>query len=175
MARRTVAVLWTLLAALLAVALAYVVGIRSKSPAARNAARRFHRYVGNPLQMRRAGAPGSYASVIRHRGRKTGRTFETPVWAVPTEDGFVIAVVYGPRTDWLENVLTSGTAVIVQGGRSWLVDRPEIVPLETVESYFPAWDRCIHRRIHVDRCLRVHRAEVVQTPASAGSSGGRRV
>lgn len=49
-----------------AIAIIYVIGIRSKNSTVRNPARRFHRAVGNPLQMRSAGMPGTYASVVRH-------------------------------------------------------------------------------------------------------------
>src|SRR5512133_3238523 len=115
-----------LVLALLAIAVVYTLGIRSKSSAVRNAARRFHRAVGNPLQMRSAGTPGTFASVIRHQGRRTGRTYQTPVWAVPTEDGFVIAIVYGSASDWLRNVLASGAAAIVHQGETYPVDQPEI-------------------------------------------------
>jgi hypothetical protein len=103
MGRRIMRVLGASSLALAAIAITYVLGIRSENSTVRNAARRFHRGVGNPLQMRSAGTPGAYAAVIRHRGRTTGRTYETPVWAASTEDGFVIAIVYGPRTDWLES------------------------------------------------------------------------
>jgi deazaflavin-dependent oxidoreductase (nitroreductase family) len=160
MGRRIMPVLGASLLALAATAIAYVLGIRSENSAVRNAARRFHRWVGNPLQMRSAGTPGAYASVIRHRGRTTGRPYETPVWAASTEDGFVIAIVYGPRTDWLENVLASGAADIVHEGHAYPVDRPEIVPMERARAYFPAWNQRIHRRIRVDRCLRVRRLEI---------------
>jgi hypothetical protein len=98
MAGAILIVLAVLVLALLAIAIVYVLGIRSKSATVRTAARRFHHGVGNPLQLRSAGTLGSYASVIRHQGRRTGRTYETPVWAVPTEDGFVIAIVYGSGT-----------------------------------------------------------------------------
>ncbi len=123
--------------ALSGIAIVYMLGIRSKSATVRHAARRFHHAVGNPLQMRSAGTPGTYASVIRHQGRTTGRTYETPVWAVPTEDGFVIAIVYGSRTDWLKNVSASGTATIVHDGDTYAVDQPEIVPMQSVRAYFP--------------------------------------
>lgn len=145
--------------ALVAVVVAYVLGVRSKSATVRNAARRFHRAVGNPLQMRSAGTVGTYASVIRHVGRRTGRTYETPVWAAPTEDGFVIAIVYGSPTDWPRNVLANGAAAIVHDGRTYLVERPEIVPMASARAYFPATLQRIHRRIRVDRCLRVRRVK----------------
>lgn len=140
-----------------AIAIIYVIGIRSKNSTVRNAARRFHRAVGNPLQMRSAGMPGTYASVVRHQGRKTGKPYETPVWAVATEDGFVIATVYGPRIDWLKNVLANGSAVIVFKGDRYRVDQPKVVPMGSARAYFPAVTQQIHRRLHVDRCLRVRR------------------
>jgi hypothetical protein len=134
MARAVLIVLAVLFLPLSAVAIVYVLGIRSRSSAVRNAARRFHHAVGNPLQMRSAGTPGTYASVIRHQGRTTGRTYETPVWAVPTEDGFVIAIVYGSQTDWLKNVWASGAAAIVHEGDIYPVDEPEIVSMESARA-----------------------------------------
>ena len=44
-------VLAVLFLGLSTIAIVYVLGIRSKSSTVRNAARRFHRAVGNPLQM----------------------------------------------------------------------------------------------------------------------------
>jgi len=163
------AAMLTVLAALFlafsAIAVVYVAGIRSKSPAVRNAARRFHHAVGNRLQMRSAGTPGRYASVIRHQGRTTGRTYQTPVWAVPTEDGYVIAIVYGPGTDWLKNVLASGTAVIVHDGHACAVGQPDIVPMDSVREYFPAKIARAQRLVGVDRCLRVRRVQAANTSA----------
>jgi deazaflavin-dependent oxidoreductase (nitroreductase family) len=158
-----------LFVALSVIAIVYMLGIRSKSQAVRNAARRFHRAVGNPLQMRSAGTPGTYASVIRHQGRTTGRSYETPVWAVPTEDGFVIAIVYGSRTDWLKNVLASGAAAIVHDGHIRAVGQPEIVPMDSVRAYFPAKIARTQRLVGVDRCLRVRRVRAAQTSAARGS------
>jgi deazaflavin-dependent oxidoreductase (nitroreductase family) len=166
MAGAILIVLAVLVLALLAIAIVYALGIRSRSATVRHAARRFHHVVGNPLQMRSAGTPGTFASVIRHRGRTTGRTYQTPVWAVPTKDGFVIAIVYGSGTDWLKNVLASGAAAIVHDGEACPVDRPEIVPMDRARAYFPATLQRIHRRIHVDRCLRVRRVEVGRTSAA---------
>jgi deazaflavin-dependent oxidoreductase (nitroreductase family) len=170
MARAILIILAVLFLGLSAIAIVYVLGIRSKCSMVRNAARHFHRAVGNPLQMRWAGTPRTKASVLRHRGRATGRIYETPVWAAPTEDGFVIAIVYGSRTDWLKNVLASGAAVIVRGRDTYRVERPEIVPMESARAYFSAPLQRIHRLIRVDRCLRVRRVEVANTLAPQGSS-----
>ena len=170
MARTILIAVAVLFLALSAIAIVYVLGIRSKSSRVRNAARLFHHAIGNPLQMRSAGMPGTYASVLRHRGRTTGRTYETPVWAVPTEDGFVIRLVYGSRSDWLKNVLASGAAEIVNKGKTYHVDRPKIVPMESARRYFPGTIQRIDRLIRVDRCLRVRRIEVAKMQAVSGGS-----
>lgn len=139
---------------LAAVGIVFVGGMRAKSPAVLDTVRRTGRAV-KPLVLRSAGTPGASASVIRHVGRTTGRPFETPVGAVATDDGFVIALPYGPNTDWLKNVLASGTATIVDDGNTYRVDRPEVVPIAVGDPYFPAQDQRAHRLFLVEDCLRV--------------------
>ena len=150
-------VVGALLLVLTIILIVFVLGMRAKTPWVLNAVRRFARGVGNPYQMRSAGTPGAMASVIRHRGRTSGRAYETPVAAEATEDGFVIAIVYGSRTDWLKNVLASGSATIVNEGHTYRVDHPEVIPIEAAASYFPVKAQLTLRRYRVDRCLRVRR------------------
>jgi deazaflavin-dependent oxidoreductase (nitroreductase family) len=148
-------VLGVLLLVVLAIGITFMLGMRAKTPWVLDRIRHVARTVTNPYQMRSAGTPGAMASVIEHRGRVSGRAYRTPVEAVATEDGFVIATVYGPRTDWLKNVLASGSATIVDEGQAYEVDRPVIVPIEAAETYFPAKSRRAHQRFRVGECLRV--------------------
>jgi deazaflavin-dependent oxidoreductase (nitroreductase family) len=142
-----------------AVATVFVGGMRAKWPPVVDNVRRLQRAVFNPEQMKSAGTPGAFASVIRHTGRKTGTVHETPLGAVPTTDGFVIALFYGPRTEWLRNVLASGTATVVNEGVAYEVDRPEVVPVAEVADQFSASDRMAHWVFGVESCLRVRRVE----------------
>src|SRR5688572_30555725 len=110
----------------LAVVLAlFVLGMRAKSGVALGAVRLISRLF-NPMQMRSAGTPGAFASIIRHRGRRSGRAYATPVGAVPIDDGFVITLPYGTRAHWVRNVLAAGAATLVSEGRSYEVDRVEV-------------------------------------------------
>lgn len=138
----------------------FLLGMRRRSPPVLNTVRRVNRAVFNPRQMSSAGSPGAYASVVRHRGRTSGTSYETPVAAVPTGDGFVIALVYGRDTDWLRNVLSDGTATIVHEGDTVAVDRPEVIPMAAAAGYFPAKDLRSMRLFGVDQCLQVRRADV---------------
>ena len=140
---------------LAAVGVVFFVGMRTGSPRVRDVVRRFNRAFMNPHQMKTAGTPGAYASVIRHVGRTTGRPYETPVGAYPTDDGFVVALPYGPETDWLKNVRASGSATIVHGGSTYRVDQPELVPSAMAAPYMPGKEQRELRRFGVDRCLRV--------------------
>ena len=102
--------------------------MRTKSPLVLRPIVALSRSVVNPRQLRRAGRPGAYASIIRHLGRRTGRAYETPVGVVPDGDAFLIVLPYGLRTQWLRNVLAAGEATLVTEGSTYRVDRPEVVP-----------------------------------------------
>lgn len=109
-----------------------------------------------PLAMRSAGTEKSSTSFVRHVGRRSGRTFQTPVVAVEQDDSFLIALPYGERTDWMKNVLASGTATVVSHGRTYGVDQPKVIPMTEATQYFGQKEQKLHRRFAVDTCLRVH-------------------
>lgn len=140
------------------IGLGYVVGMRRKSRLVLGPMIAFQRALMNPMQMRTAGTPAAYAGVLRHRGRASGRDYATPVGIVPVDDGFVIALVYGPRTNWLRNVLAAGSATIVHEGRTIPVDQPEVVKMTEVIDRFPASDRRGFRLLRVESALHVRHA-----------------
>ena len=108
--------------------------------------------------MRSAGKDKSKTSVVRHIGRRSGRTYETPVVAVEHEDSVLIALPYGERTDWMKNVLASGHATLVSRGQTYEVDRPQIIAMTEATRYFRPKEQKMHQRFAVDTCLRVHRS-----------------
>jgi len=110
-----------------------------------------------PLALRSAGKEGSNTSVVRHVGRRSGRTYETPVIAVQHDDSFVIALPYGKRTDWLKNVLDKGSATIVTSGHTYEVDRPEVIPMAKATVYFRPREQRMHRQFRVDAALQVRK------------------
>jgi hypothetical protein len=138
---------------------ALVVGMRTKSPRLLGIVRRFNRAVMNRLQRATAGRPGAYASVMRHRGRTSGRAYETPLVPFPIDGGFVIPLPYGAATDWVRNVLAHGSAELVTDGRTYALDRPEVVPTDAVGDVFPPGERRTHRWFGVTHCLRVRAVE----------------
>jgi deazaflavin-dependent oxidoreductase (nitroreductase family) len=136
-------------------AVAFVVGMRRRSLLVHRPIFWISRRWLNPKQMRTAGHPGAYAGIIRHVGRRTGRAYETPVGVMATEDGLLIALPYGRRPSWLQNVLTAGSATIVHEGVTYPVTGPRIVPMAQVLQHFAASDRLAMRILRTDECLRL--------------------
>jgi len=113
--------------------------------------------VTRPLALRSAGSEGSSTSVVRHVGRRSGRSYQTPVVAAEHDGSFLIALPYGERTDWLKNVVAKGSATLVTGGRTYQVDEPEVIPMAEATGYFRPREQRMHRRFGVDSALRVRR------------------
>jgi deazaflavin-dependent oxidoreductase (nitroreductase family) len=145
--------------ALLAV---FVIGMRWKLPPVLNAIRRFNRSVTNPRVLRTAGTAGEQTSVIEHVGRKSGKTFQTPVDVVPTRTGFLVALPYGTQADWVQNVLAAGPATVVTDGERVDVNGPTIVATADVADLIPSRTLRTLRLFGVDECLHLER-----TPSQA--------
>jgi deazaflavin-dependent oxidoreductase (nitroreductase family) len=132
-----------------------LLGMRTKSGPVLGLVRRFNRAVTNRRVLRSAGAPGAPASIIRHVGRSSGRPYETPVGPFQIGDDFVIALPYGPSTDWVRNVFAAGSATLIHEGRTVRVHDPEVVPTSVVVHDLPASQRRVLRVFGVDQCLRL--------------------
>jgi hypothetical protein len=46
-------------------------------------------------------------SLIRHIGRKSGKSYETPIIIQPTLGGFMVELTYGDQVDWFRNVVAA--------------------------------------------------------------------
>lgn len=161
------AILGAVVLVLAALAIAFVMGWRKKSGLVLGPIVWMSKKVMNPMQMRSAGTPGAYASIVRHRGRVSGAEYETPVGVVANGDAFLVALPYGSRTQWLRNVLAAGSATLVHEGNTYQVDRPELIAMATVADRFPASDQGMFRWLRVEDCLRLRNVE------HAGEAAGR--
>ena len=123
-----------------------------------DAVRRMNRSVTNPRVMRTAGTAATQTSVIEHVGRRSGRSYETPVDIVDTATGMLIALPYGARTDWLRNVLAAGSAAVVTGGERLEVGRPTIVATADVVDLIPRRTLATLRLFGVSQCLRLEKS-----------------
>jgi deazaflavin-dependent oxidoreductase (nitroreductase family) len=89
-------------------------------------------------------APGW--AVVIHLGRKSGRTFRTPLWAFRRPGGFVIALTYGPGADWVRNVLAAGGCEVESRRHHYQLGAPRLYRDENA-SDMPAFIRFMLRRV----------------------------
>jgi deazaflavin-dependent oxidoreductase (nitroreductase family) len=84
-------------------------------------------------------------TVIRHRGRKSGRNLETAVSAY--RKGRIVAVMLAHgKTNWVKNILAAGEADIRLGGRDVHLVNPRIVEAGTDDASLPLMARLAARR-----------------------------
>ena len=79
----------------------------------------------NPLELRRGVRP-----VLTHVGRSSGKTYRTPLDAHPVDGGYIIIVMYGPDSDWVQNVLAAGAAALEIDGDAFELMSPRLVSKE---------------------------------------------
>ncbi|MGI9822833.1 nitroreductase family deazaflavin-dependent oxidoreductase [Agromyces sp. Marseille-Q5079] len=73
--------------------------------------------------------------VIRHRGRKSGTAYETPIAVVPTRDAAIVMIglPWGAKTNWARNVIAADGASLRWKGRDVELVQPRIVDAAAAE------------------------------------------
>lgn len=84
-------------------------------------------------------------TVIKHRGRKSGRALETAVSAYRKGDTVAIMLAHG-KTNWVKNILAAGEADVLLGGREVHLVNPRIVAAGTNDPSLPFMARMAARR-----------------------------
>jgi deazaflavin-dependent oxidoreductase (nitroreductase family) len=69
--------------------------------------------------------------LVVHSGRRSGRQYQTPVNVFASGDGFIIALTYGPGTDWVQNILAAGGCELRTRGRVLRMGSPRVYRDET--------------------------------------------
>jgi deazaflavin-dependent oxidoreductase (nitroreductase family) len=94
--------------------------------------------------------------ILRHRGRRTGRWYATPLGVRPTADGsFVMPLTFGGAAGWYRNVVAADTSVVTYLGADHTVARPEVISAAAAAPAFPSHERLLFRIIGIDRYLRL--------------------
>jgi deazaflavin-dependent oxidoreductase (nitroreductase family) len=87
-------------------------------------------------------------ATIKHRGRKSGKTYETIVTAY--RKGNVLAITLGHgKTDWVKNVLAAGEADVHFVRRDVHLVNPRIVPAGSDPEGLPFMARLQAKRVGV--------------------------
>lgn len=82
-------------------------------------------------------------ALLRHRGRRSGRAFETPVMAWPTAGGMLVPVSWGTESDWYRNLMAAQGCEVQLRGRWYRCGSPGLIQRAEALSYLPAATRAI--------------------------------
>ena len=97
----------------------------------------------NPLTLRAARRGRGPFSIVTSVGRKSGKTYETPIIVQPTDGGFMIELTYGDRVQWYRNVVAAGGCRITYKGTEYDITRIEPVDAAAGLAAFPPSQRRI--------------------------------
>jgi deazaflavin-dependent oxidoreductase (nitroreductase family) len=96
-----------------------------------------------------------YAAVLKHKGRRSGKEYTTPVTVGPAKDSFVIPLSYGEEVDWLKNVRAAGRCSIETRGSTYTVGDPEVIDRAEALAIVPRHARLMFRFFGIERYVRV--------------------
>jgi deazaflavin-dependent oxidoreductase (nitroreductase family) len=114
---------------------------------------RFNRRVTNRVTRHIAGWMPGFAIVI-HTGRRSGRTFETPINAFRGGDGYRIALTYGADSDWVRNVMAAQGCDLIHLRKQIALHRPRIVTDPSCH-WAPPIVRLVLRTIHASQYMQL--------------------
>jgi len=120
----------------------------------------------NPLMLSLAGSPLlPMLAVMYHRGRRSGRSYATPLGARPVADGFVIPITFSEQANWFRNVQAAGGCVIRWKGANYPLIDPEVIDWATARSAFYPVERALMPIIGIEQFVWLRHA-----PASSDVS-----
>ncbi|TQM62878.1 nitroreductase family deazaflavin-dependent oxidoreductase [Humibacillus xanthopallidus] len=88
--------------------------------------------VFNPVEVRRGVRP-----VLIHTGRSSGKTYRTPLDVHHLPDGYLFIPLYGPRTDWVKNVMAAQEARLSVDGQEIELRSPRLVKKKDIWPLVP--------------------------------------
>lgn len=95
------------------------------------------------------------ATVVHHTGRRSGRSYATPVWGVRCGQSFFIQLPYGTDVDWCRNLLAAGGCALEHHGVRYEAVAPVIVPAAEARPHLPPATRRMQRLIGAESYLRL--------------------
>ena len=86
---------------------------------------RFNNHVTNHVSRPLAGRVPGFA-VVTHVGRRSGRTYDTPVNMFRDGERYVFALTYGADSQWVKNVMAAGSCEVRTQGRTVRLCEPRL-------------------------------------------------
>ena len=104
------------------------------------------KYLNPPFLRAAPYLPG--LAIVKHRGRSSGKAYETVVAAYRKGDILAITLAHG-KTNWVKNVLAAGKADVRVGGKDVHVVNPRLVFQGDEDPALPDSVRKMAKRVGV--------------------------
>lgn len=127
--------------------------------------RRINKRFTNKILIHISGRQFGHFAILDHVGRKSGKHYRIPIIAESLGGGFVIALTYGKKVDWYENILASQTCGLRWKNRDYTLVNPRFVAPEVGLGAFPEILRPILRSKGIEYYLQLD--ALGQTPPQA--------
>lgn len=75
-------------------------------------------------------------SLVRHVGRKSGKTYETPIMLARVPEGFIAELTYGEDVNWYRNIVAAGRCEVFVDGQWHQVSAIEPYPSDAGRDAF---------------------------------------
>jgi deazaflavin-dependent oxidoreductase (nitroreductase family) len=146
--------LWILLAALSVGAFYVLVVFRLQLRPINDVVRVFNKRLLNPVMMTLDRRHWN-AAVLKHKGRRSGKEYTTPVTAEPVKDIFAIPLSYGEDVDWLKNVRGAGRCTIEARSGTYVGGEPEVIDRAEALAIVSLHARLMFRVFGIERYVKV--------------------
>lgn len=113
----------------------------------------------NDMTRKVSGTERSPWGLVTHVGRRSGRTYQTSLGTYPYGDGFLLPLGYGTHTDWYRNMMAAGTCTLAWKGRTYQLERPELISGPEVMRAWPMRDRILLQLAGMHDFVWLHRSK----------------
>jgi deazaflavin-dependent oxidoreductase (nitroreductase family) len=110
----------------------------------------------NPISRRFAGHLPGFAILV-YVGRRSGRTYRTPINVFRHGDEYIFALTYGSDVQWVKNILAAGSCELVTMGRTVRLTDPRLF-VDPKRRLMPLPVRLFLRLMRVTEFLSMRRA-----------------
>lgn len=117
---------------------------------------RFNRHVTNPIQRLWAGKAPTFG-ILEHVGRKSGRTYRTPLTVFGADDGVAILLTYGPDRDWLKNITADGGGLMTRRGKTFRVTDPQVMTKAEAAAHVTGIGQLVFSRLPFEYAVLLRR------------------
>ncbi|WP_156763008.1 nitroreductase family deazaflavin-dependent oxidoreductase [Mycobacterium sp. E787] len=121
----------------------------------------------NGMTRKISGTKRSSWGLLTHVGRRSGRVYQTSLGTAAYGDGFLLPLGYGRQTDWYRNLMSAGIGTLAWKGRTYALERPELISGPEAMRAWPLVSRMLLRLSGIHEFVWLHHSQAAEPLASS--------